>query len=105
MSEMEQRLIKLRHNGADEARSKSTSRRLEEIKANSQRLREEHVRTKQEIIDDVMEVITNCAAHRELVRETLDDLKQNFIDSLSQQMQYNSKFEKENMPPAPPAEA
>lgn len=81
---METRLLRLRDTATEEARSTAASRRAAEIRAAREAHRAEHARKKRELIDAVMDAVSMCASHRELVQTRLADLKQSFGTRLHQ---------------------
>lgn len=84
MEAIEARLLRLRDTAAEEARSTAASRRAAEIRAARDARRIEHARLKRELIDSVMEAISQCASHRELVQTKLGGLKSAFGARLQQ---------------------
>jgi kinetochore protein NDC80 len=92
VEELEQRLLHLTDIAQEEARGASATRKISEIKLNSEALRQDQERTKSEIISAIMEVVSSCAGHRELVRSRLDDIKDQYMERLQEQLDYVAKF-------------
>jgi hypothetical protein len=75
MDEMEQRLAALRDCTVEEARSSAASRRAAEARAARDARRTQHKRMKRDIQEAVMEIVTQCANHREIVQTKLEDMR------------------------------
>lgn len=75
MDDMERRLAALRDCTAEEARSSAASRRAAEARAARDARRTQHKRMKREIQEAVMEIVTQCANHREIVQTKLEDMR------------------------------
>lgn len=75
---MEARLLRLRDTAAEEARTMVATRRTAELRAAREARRSEHARVKRDTIDAVMEAVSQCASHRELVQSRLGELKGTF---------------------------
>jgi kinetochore protein NDC80 len=75
MDAMEARLVRLCDTAVEEARSTAASRRAAETRAARDTLRQEHQRKKREMMKAIMDVVAECANHRELVQGKLAQLK------------------------------
>jgi hypothetical protein len=64
VAELEERLLQIRDTGADDTRISLASRRIAEARANKAFHRDEHQRTRQELLASIMDVVTKCADHR-----------------------------------------
>jgi len=84
MEAMESRLLRLRDTATEEARCTAAARRAAEIRAARDARRADHARSKRELIDAVMEAVSQCASHRELVQTKLAELKHAFGSRLHQ---------------------
>jgi hypothetical protein len=84
MEAMETRLLRLRDTATEEARSTQASRRAAEIRASREACRAQHARIKQELMDAVMDAVSQCATHREMVQIRLGELKGAFGSRLQQ---------------------
>eukprot|EP00605_Chrysophyceae_sp_TOSAG23-4_P001254 GSChrysophyteH1.ASY1.ANO1.1365.1 assembled CDS len=106
---MEQRLLQLRDTAHEEAQAASSLRKVSEIKASTDALHIEQERSKKEIISAIMDVVSSCAGHRELVRSRVDSIKSKHTEQLKLQMDFIDKFsglQVESLrPPKPPAPA
>ncbi len=106
VDEMEKRLLQLKDTVHEESRAAAASRKINEIKASTNTLKVEHENAKKNIITAVMEVVSSCAAHRELIRTKLDTIKGKHVAHLQQQLDTINKFSNFEMnsilPPRPP---
>jgi kinetochore protein NDC80 len=75
MEAMETRLVRLRDTAAEEVRAAAAGRRAAEARAAREVRRSEHHRKKQEMLCAIMEVVSSCASHRELVSKELGEVK------------------------------
>lgn len=75
---MEARLLRLRDTAAEEARCTAAARRTAELRAAREARRSDHARVKRDLIDAVMEAVSRCASHREMVQSRLGELKGSF---------------------------
>ena len=79
---MESRLMQLRDTAAEEARLTAAKRRLAEINAVRGARKAEHDRKMGEMRHSIMEVVSYCADHREMVQSQLEELKAHYAHSL-----------------------
>jgi kinetochore protein NDC80 len=82
MDEMESRLAALRDCSTEEARHAAATRRSAEARAARDSRRLEHKATKREMLEGIMDVVTQCANHRELVQSRLEELRNGFSQRL-----------------------
>jgi kinetochore protein NDC80 len=79
---LEQRLLSMRDNTAEEARITHCTRRLTETASIRNARRVEHGRKKGAMIESIMDVVTQCAGHRENVQSKLEALKERYSSRL-----------------------
>ena len=79
---LETRLLKLADLGGEEARVSAALRRLEELKTRKQAKQSEHERTRNEIMEAILDVVTQCANHREYAQKQVRMLKDKFTERL-----------------------
>ena len=79
---LETRLLKLSDLGGEEARVSAALRRLEELKTRKQAKQSEHERTRNEIMEAILDVVTQCANHREYAQKQVRMLKDKFTERL-----------------------
>ena len=107
VEDLEQRVLHLRETAHEDARAAAAARKISEINSNVEALRTDHIKTKTEIISAVMEVVSSCAGHRELVRSRLNNIKDGYEERLQEQLDFVAKFQgfdskNSIMPPFPP---
>lgn len=94
VAELEERLLQCRDAGADESRISLASRRTVEARAHKTFRRDEHQRTRKELMDSIMDVITKCADHRELVERKQEEIRGQYSGKL--EMLLSEQFERVN---------
>eukprot|EP01038_Epipyxis_sp_PR26KG_P016094 gene16094-21870_t len=72
---MESRLLQLRDTATEEAHITSNVRKLNEIQAMRQARLNEHQRKKSNMIESIMDIVSQCANHRENVHQKLEHMK------------------------------
>lgn len=82
MAAVEERLIRTRDTAIDEARIAAAHRRLTDAKASKEMRCAEHVRKKREMVEAIMEAISQCASHRENVQEKLRMIRDLYSERL-----------------------
>jgi hypothetical protein len=82
MDAMETRLNRLRDTATEEARTTAAQRQATETRAARDMRRNEHARKKREIMESIMDVVGQCANHRELVQHKLMNLKEKYSEKL-----------------------
>jgi kinetochore protein NDC80 len=94
--DLEERLLQVRDTAAEDARVAAASRRVVDARARRQMQREEHQRIRKEIMDSIMDAVTRCADHKEMVErrqgEIRDIYSQRLESLLSQQFQTQQSF-------------
>lgn len=75
LDSMEARLVQLRDTAAEEAHLTAAARRANEINALRKAKRVEHERKRTAMVEAIMEVVAQCAGHREQVQRELEDTK------------------------------
>jgi hypothetical protein len=68
---VETKLIRLRDTASVDARINIANRRISEVHSTRQLRLLEHKRQTREMIDDIMEAVSQCASHREVVQDKL----------------------------------
>eukprot|EP01034_Spumella_vulgaris_P026109 gene26109-32640_t len=79
---LERRLLAMKDNAAEEARIAHCTRRLSETASIRAARRTEHSRKKGAMIENIMDVVTQCAGHRENVQSKLEALKERYSSRL-----------------------
>lgn len=79
---MEARLMQLRDTAAEEAKLTATKRRIAEITSLRAARKAEHDRKVGAMKEAIMEVVAQCADHREMVQQQLEDLKAQYSGRL-----------------------
>ena len=87
MDEMEGRLASLRDCATEEARSSAAARRAAEARAARDARRTQHKSLKKDITQAIMEVVAQCANHREMVQTQLEDIRSAFGVKLEELLQ------------------
>jgi len=82
MDTMEARLVQLQDTAVEEARITAARRRIAECNAIRSARRKEHERKKASMEEAVMDVVTHCASHREMVQAQLEQLKMQYTNRL-----------------------
>ena len=82
MDAMDIRLLRLRDTAMEEARVAAATRRANEARLFRAARYEEHQRKTKEISAAIMDVVTICAEHRELVQQRLGDVREMYIQRL-----------------------
>lgn len=82
MDAMEARLVRLLDTAVEEARTTAAIRRATEARAARDLARMEHQRKKREMVKAIMDVVSQCASHRENVQDKLSDLKRAYTHRL-----------------------
>lgn len=82
MDAMETRLDRLRDLASEESRTIGATRRVTEAKATRNTRRSEHQRKKRELMEAIMDVVAQCASHREIVQQKLTDVKEAYSQKL-----------------------
>jgi kinetochore protein NDC80 len=91
---METRLLQLTDTAVEEAKITSSTRRITEINSLRQTKYQEYVRTKKHLIESIMEVVSLSANHREMVLNSLEQLKSNYQAKLNEIVEYqNTNFQ------------
>ena len=90
MDAMETRLNRLRDTATEEARTTAAQRQATETRAARDMRRSEHARKKREIMESIMDVVGQCANHRELVQQKLMNLKEKYAEKLETVVVSNS---------------
>ena len=78
MRDIETRLMQKRDKSVYEARIAAAERKIAEINAIKESREQAHLKMKRELMEAVMEAVTQCAAHREFVQEQLQGTKSQF---------------------------
>lgn len=79
---MEARLMQLRDTAAEEAKLTATKRRIAEITSLRAARKTEHDRKVAAMKESIMEVVVQCADHREMVQQQLEALKSQYASRL-----------------------
>jgi hypothetical protein len=74
LDSMESKLIRLRDTASLDSRLNVATRRMNEAQSTKLRRTVDHKRCIREMIEEIMEVVSLCASHREMVQEKLGDL-------------------------------
>jgi SMC interacting uncharacterized protein involved in chromosome segregation len=90
MDAMETRLNRLRDTATEEARTTAAQRQATETRAARDMRRNEHARKKREIMEAIMDVVGQCANHRELVQQKLMTIKEKYAEKLETLVVNNS---------------
>ena len=72
----------LRESASEEARIAAASRRVTELQAAKDARNTAHRRMKRELMEAIMEAVTQCASHRELVQQKLGETRSLFQSRL-----------------------
>jgi kinetochore protein NDC80 len=83
---LERQIDTLRDGSAEEARVTNIVRRIEKLKAERELRAHAHNENKIELMNAIMDVVTACAAHREMVQQGLGDLKNKYSDCLEKHL-------------------
>ena len=75
MRDIETRLMKVRDTTAEDNRIATASRKIIELQAARDSRQSAHRQMKRELMEAVMEAVTQCASHREFVQQQLSDTK------------------------------
>lgn len=71
---IESKLIQLRDTASIDARINVANRKIAEIQSTRQLRLLEHKRQTREMVEEMMDAVALCASHRELVKETVEEL-------------------------------
>jgi kinetochore protein NDC80 len=75
MDLMESRLLQLTDTATEEAKITSSTRRIAEANSLRSARKEEYLRTKSHLLEAIMEVISLCASHREMISNKFESFK------------------------------
>ena len=74
LDSLETKLIRLRDTASIDVRLSAANRRIAEIQSTRQLRVLEHKRQTREMTEEMMDAVALCASHRELVKETMEEL-------------------------------
>ena len=94
MDEMELRLTALRDFSSEETRAAQAGRQAAEARAARDARRKEHKRVKREMQEGIMEVVAQCANHRELIQERLKEIREKYGSKLQDLLSGNGNIRK-----------
>lgn len=82
MEAMDIRLLRLRDTAMEETRVAAATRRANEARLSRGIRYEDHQRRSKEIAEAIMDVVSVCAEHRELVQQRLGDVRELYVNRL-----------------------
>ena len=82
MEGMDSRLLSLRDTATEECRVAAAVRRANETRLSRASRCDDHLRRTKEISSAIMDVVTVCAEHRELVQQRLGDVREMYVHRL-----------------------
>lgn len=86
MEAMDMRLLSLRDTAMEETRVAAAARRANETRLTRSVRQEDHLRRTKEISSAIMDVVTVCAEHRELVQHRLGDVREMYMQGLERML-------------------
>jgi kinetochore protein NDC80 len=86
MEAMDMRLLCLRDTAMEESRVAAAARRANEARLTRSVRHEDHLRRTKEITSAIMDVVTVCAEHRELVQQRLGDVREMYVQGLERML-------------------
>jgi kinetochore protein NDC80 len=86
MEAMDMRLLCLRDTAREESRVAGAARRANEARLTRSVRHEDHLRRTKEITSAIMDVVTVCAEHRELVQQRLGDVREMYVQGLERML-------------------
>jgi kinetochore protein NDC80 len=86
MEAMDMRLLCLRDTAMEESRVAAAVRRASEARLTRSVRHEDHLRRTKEITSAIMDVVTVCAEHRELVQQRLGDVREMHVQRLERML-------------------
>lgn len=86
MEAMDMRLLCLRDTAMEEGRVAAAARRANEARLTRSVRFEDHQRRTKEISSAIMDVVTVCAEHRELVQQRLGDVREMYVQGLERML-------------------
>jgi kinetochore protein NDC80 len=86
MEAMDMRLLCLRDTAMEESRVAGAARRANEARLTRSVRHEDHLRRTKEITSAIMDVVTVCAEHRELVQQRLGDVREMYVQGLERML-------------------
>lgn len=86
MEAMDMRLLSLRDTALEETRVAAAARRANEARLSRSVRNDDHQRRTKEISSAIMDVVTVCAEHRELVQQRLGDVREMYVQGLDRML-------------------
>jgi kinetochore protein NDC80 len=81
-TDLEERLLACRDTGAEEGRVAAASRRVADARARRALLKDTHARQRKELMEGIMESVTKCADHREIIERKVGEVRELYSQRL-----------------------